>query len=121
MGLHRVGGQVEKLIEETKQVTVMEPRVVPETRTIQVTVLWFLYGTPDTLPSSLGIARLVHPFAKMHSTCCEAGVHSASAFFDSKSTEPPPFWSQPQVPMQRMIPQEHTIMVPRVKMVPVGP
>jgi len=28
--------QVEKLIEETKQVTVMEPRVVPETRTIQV-------------------------------------------------------------------------------------
>jgi hypothetical protein len=39
MGLHRVGGQVEKLIEETKQVTVMEPRVVPETRTIQVTVL----------------------------------------------------------------------------------
>ena len=28
--------QVEKLIEETKQVTVMENRVVPETRTIQV-------------------------------------------------------------------------------------
>ena len=29
--------QVEKLIEETKQVTVMVPQVVPENRTIQVT------------------------------------------------------------------------------------
>jgi hypothetical protein len=35
--LYRVKWQVEKLIEETKQVQVMEPRVVPETRTISVT------------------------------------------------------------------------------------
>ena len=33
--------QVEKLIEETKQVTVMENRVVPETRTIQVGTFCF--------------------------------------------------------------------------------
>jgi hypothetical protein len=40
--LYRVKWQVEKLIEETKQVQVMEPRVVPETRTISVT--FFVFG-----------------------------------------------------------------------------
>ena len=40
--LYRVKWQVEKLIEETKQVQVMEPRVVPETRTISVTI--FVFG-----------------------------------------------------------------------------
>ena len=86
---------MEKLIEETKQVTVMVPKIVPEERVVPVS---------PSLPKFFRTAQQ-HAQEKYE-------------FRNVFNTRKHVFHLQ-QVPMQRMVPHQHTIMVPRTKMVPV--
>ena len=86
---------MEKLIEETKQVTVMVPKIVPEERVVPV------------FPSLPSFFRTAQQHAQEK--------YDLRDVFNTRKHAS----HLQQVPMQRMVPQQHTIMVPRTKMVPV--